>query len=116
MAYEYEVIVLDKAREFIASLPKKLEEKAYRTVNLLRQHGSLLLSPDSITIKSVKGLRELRVKQGSNICRLFYFHEKGRTYIVMSGYLKKEQKTSSREIMKAKKIMDKMKGEINGKV
>jgi len=37
-------------------------------------------------------LFELRVKHGSNICRLFYFYFRNNIYIVTSGYLKKDQK------------------------
>jgi phage-related protein len=47
------------------------------------------------------------VKQGSNICRLFYFHHKGTVYIVTSGFIKKENKTSKKELVKAEKIMNK---------
>nr|WP_232423399.1 type II toxin-antitoxin system RelE/ParE family toxin [Leptospira weilii] len=47
-------------------------------------------------MKGYSGLFELRIKQGSNIFRLFYFFEKERVVIITSGFVKKEQKTDKR--------------------
>ena len=47
---------------------------------------------------------ELRIKLGSDICRLFYFHWKGTIYVITSGYMKKTDKLDKREIEKAEKI------------
>jgi phage-related protein len=49
-------------------------------------------------------LRELRVKQGSNIIRMFYFAKEQMTYVVASGYVKKTDKTSRTEIDKAMRL------------
>jgi len=48
----------------------------------------------------------LRIIQGNNICRLFYFHWKDKIYIITSGYIKKTNKTNKREIEKAENIMN----------
>ena len=47
---------------------------------------------------------ELRIKLGSDICRLFYFYWKDKIYVVTSGYIKKTNKTDKRQIEKAIKI------------
>jgi phage-related protein len=104
---EYEVQILESATKFLRSLTLKLKAKAYRTIRLLEEFGPFLAEPHSKKIKGYKFLYELRVKQGSNICRFFYFHQKGKVYIVTSGYLKKDRKTSKSELVIADKIMKK---------
>jgi len=63
-----------------------------------------LAEPHSKKIKGYKSLYELRVKQGSDICRFFYFHQKGKIYIITSGYIKKDKKTSKSELLTADNI------------
>ena len=102
---EYEVQILESAVNFLRSLNLKLKAKAYRTILLLEEFGPFLAEPHSKKIKGYKSLYELRVKQGSNICRFFYFHQKGKVYIVTSGYIKKDSKTSKSELISAEKLM-----------
>ena len=45
-----------------------------------------------------------RVKVGTDICRIFYFHHKDTLYVATSGYIKKEMKTDHGEIEKAQKL------------
>lgn len=52
-----------------------------------------------------KGLYEIRVEHGSNIFRIFCFFDKGKIIVFLNGYQKKMQKTSSKEIMMANKLM-----------
>ena len=63
-----------------------------------------MAEPHSKKIKGYKSLYELRVKQGSDICRFFYFHQKGKIYIITSGYIKKDKKTSKSELLTADNI------------
>jgi len=102
---EYEVQLLESATSFLRSLNLKLRAKAYRTLRLLEEFGPFLAEPHSKKIKGYKSLYELRIKQGSNICRFFYFHQKGKVYIVISGYIKKDRKTSKSELISAEKLM-----------
>jgi phage-related protein len=62
--------------------------------------------PHSRKIVGTEDLYELRIQVGTNICRLFYFYYNGEIYIVLSGYIKKEQKTDRGEIDKALKLRD----------
>jgi phage-related protein len=105
---DFEVKVVDSAARFIALLPLKMSAKVQRTIGLLRQFGYNLTEPHSKKITGFESLRELRVKQGSDICRLFYFHLGSKTYIVTSGYIKKENKTNRIEIDRAVAIMKKV--------
>ena len=52
-----------------------------------------------------KGLYEIRVAHGRNIFRIFCFFDKGKIIVLLNGYQKKMQKTSSNEIMMANKLM-----------
>ncbi len=106
----YEVELMDPAIEFIQKLDVKMRAKVFRTVGLLERFGSQLPLPHAKMLKDCSGLKELRVKLGSNIVRLFYFHYKDRVYVVTSGYVKKEQKTDRREIERAIRIMNEFSG------
>ncbi len=56
-------------------------------VEITESAADFILSLDSKMQAKIKGsdfLYELRVKVGSNICRLFYFFWKNKTYIVTS--------------------------------
>ena len=108
---EYEVQILESAASFLKSLDIKLRAKAFRTLRLLEEFGPFLAEPHSKKIKGYKSLYELRVKQGSNICRFFYFHQKGKVYIVTSGYIKKDRKTSKSELISAENLMKQFKEE-----
>jgi phage-related protein len=99
---------------FIKNLDLKMRAKVYKTIELLKEFGPFLKEPHSKFITGIKKLQELRIKQGSNIVRLFYFHHKNKTYIITSGYIKKENKTSKKELAKAEKILNEIiKGESN---
>ena len=102
---EYEVKLLDPATDFVQKLAVKMRAKVMRTIELLEQFGPQLPAPHAKPLKGCGGLRELRVKQGSNIVRLFYFHHEGKMYVATSGYLKKTQKTNQREIARAMRLM-----------
>jgi phage-related protein len=103
----YQVNLTEGVIEFILSLPIKMQAKIQRTINLLEEFGYTLPEPHSKKIRSVDNLYELRVKVGSDICRLFYFHLKNKIYIITSGYIKKADKTDRQQIQKSINIMNK---------
>jgi phage-related protein len=51
-----------------------------------------------------EGLYEIRVKQGSDIFRIFCFFDEGKLIVLANGFQKKTQKTPKSEIEKAVKI------------
>lgn len=110
---DYEVSLLEPAENFLLSLEVKMKAKANRTIRLLQEFGPYLAEPHSKNIKGIKSLSELRVKQGNNICRFFYFHYKNKIYIVTSGFIKKDRKTSKKELKLAEKLMKKFMEESN---
>lgn len=97
----YEVNLSEEVVEFIVSLPIKMQAKIQRTIQLLEEFGYMLAEPHSKKLRSTENIYELRVKQGSNICRLFYFHWKDQIYVITSGYIKKTSKLDKKQIEKA---------------
>ena len=102
---DFTVRLLAPAYDFIESLPGKMQNKVYRSIDLLREFGYRLPEPYSKTLKGTPGLKELRVKLATDICRLFYFHHKEKVYVVTSGYVKKKDKTDKEEIDRALRLM-----------
>ena len=99
----YEVELLPPVMEFLRGIDAKMRAKAARTIELLRLFGPALPMPHA---KKLSGypLWEPRVKQGSNIIRMFYFAKDGTTYVITSGFAKKSDKTSRSEIEKALRL------------
>jgi phage-related protein len=56
-------------------------------------------------IEGQKGLYEIRVEYSSNIFRMFCCFDKGKIVVLLNGYQKKSNKTSSKEIEMANKLM-----------
>ncbi|MCP5051889.1 MAG: type II toxin-antitoxin system RelE/ParE family toxin [bacterium] len=108
---KFEVELLEQAVEFLLSLPVKMQAKAQRTIELLKEFGYQLPEPHSKKLTGVKDLYELRVKHGSDICRFFYFHWKGKIYIITAGNTKKTNKTDQNQIDRAVRLMTKIKKE-----
>ena len=57
------------------------------------------------SIEGVKGLFEIRIEYESNIYRIFCCFDKGNLIALFNGFQKKTQKTPSKELEKAEKIM-----------
>jgi phage-related protein len=100
----FEVKVLPPAHEFIRGLNPKMRAKVFRGIDLLKLFGFRLSEPHVKTLKNAEGLKELRVKVASDICRLFYFHYKEKLYVCTSGYIKKTDKLDEQEIQRALRI------------
>ena len=55
-------------------------------------------------LEGTDGLYEIRVKQGSEIFRIFCFFDEGQLLVLANGYQKKSQRTPKSEIEKALRI------------
>ncbi len=104
---DYEVIFYDKpdgtepVKEFLLSLDKKMRTKLLVEIHMLASNGPELREPYSKYVN--EGIFELRAKSGSDISRVLYFFMVGRRIILTNGFIKKSQKTPSREIERAKR-------------
>jgi len=68
---QYQVLLLEPAHRFIAGLDAKFKAKVLRAIDLLEDFGPYLAMPHARKLKG-HNMWELRVKLGSDICRLFY--------------------------------------------
>jgi len=58
-------------------------------------------------VKHIKEkLWELRIKSASDISRIFYFVHTGKDLVLLHGFIKKTQKTPSKEIQTANKYLE----------
>ena len=90
---------------FIEGLGPKMKAKVLRTIDLLEEFGPFLREPHSKKIKGTKELFELRIKQGSDAVRMFYFYFKDNVYVLTSGLIKKTNKIERNQIKKAEALM-----------
>lgn len=58
------------------------------------------------SIEGVKGLFEIRIEYEGNIYRIFCCFDRGNLVILFNGFQKKSQKTPTKELVKAEKIME----------
>jgi len=55
-------------------------------------------------LTGTEGLFEIRVQVGNNIYRIFCFFDKGNLVILLTGFQKKSQKITRKEIKKAERL------------
>ena len=103
---KFEIEVYQKANgdvpfdDFLEALPKKLQAKVIRDVELLEQCGNSLREPYSKHLSD--GIYELRTKVSTDITRSLYFFFDGRRIVITHGFIKKQSKTPQSEIDRAK--------------
>jgi phage-related protein len=94
--------------EFLESLSTKMRAKAIREIDLLEEFGILLPKPHARDIEGekYKGLWELRIKVATDIARTFYFLASGNKFVLLHGFIKKDEKTPVSELEIARKRME----------
>ncbi|MBC7556900.1 MAG: type II toxin-antitoxin system RelE/ParE family toxin [Chryseobacterium sp.] len=90
--------------DFFETLTEKVKDKVdevlFMTTILERVPSKFFKS-----IVGVKGLFEIRIEYESNIYRIFCCFDKGNLVVLFNGFQKKTQKTPTKELKKAEKIM-----------
>ncbi len=89
--------------EFFVKQREKVQDKITWTLELIELLEKI---PETYLkhLENTDGLYEIRVKQGSDIFRIFCFFDKGKLIVLTNGFQKKEQKIPKKEIEKALKI------------
>ena len=105
MNEKFRTVVLYKNHfaDFFAEQRQKVNDKIVWTLKLVEELPRI----SETYLKSLEeadGLFEIRIKQGSDIFRIFCFFDAGKLIILMNGFEKKTQKTPKQEIEKALKI------------
>lgn len=88
---------------FFVKQREKVQDKITWTLELI-EHLEQIPETYLKHLENTDGLYEIRVKQGSDIFRIFCFFDKGKLIVLANGFQKKEQKTPKKEIEKALKI------------
>lgn len=94
----------EPVKNYLNSLPDKQRAKVLRDLQLLEEFGPALGMPSVRNLGDK--LLELRVKQGTNISRVFFITWTGREIVLLNGFTKKSQKTPPGEIQKALRLRD----------
>lgn len=90
-------------KDFIDHLSFKAQRKFFAKIELLEEYGPRLPEPHA---KKLTGdLYELRFEAETVGVRIIYFFYTGNKIILLSGFIKKTQKTPRREIESADKRM-----------
>jgi phage-related protein len=89
--------------DFFVKQREKVQDKITWTLELI-EHLEKIPETYLKHLENTDGLYEIRVKQGSDIFRIFCFFDKGKLIVLANGFQKKEQKTPKKEIEKALKI------------
>lgn len=86
--------------DFYRKQREKVKQKIIWTLELIEDVDHV---PEKYLkhLTDTNGLYEIRVKQGSDIFRIFCFFDKGNLILLMNGFQKKTQKTPQKEIDKA---------------
>lgn len=85
--------------EFLGALDAKAKSKVINTLDLLKEFGVKVGPPKVEKIRGTE-LWELRILGKDNI-RIFYVTKIGRSFLLIHGFIKKKQKTDTREIKTA---------------
>ena len=86
--------------EFILGLDNKMKAKTMWIIDLLEEYGPYLRWPYAEYLEDE--VYELRIRQSTDITRVFYFFYNGRRIILTNGFVKKTQKTPASELKLAK--------------
>lgn len=107
MEYEVEYVELENNEkpfeEFILSLTLKERAKIFETINyFLKLKNNNLTIKDKLSKHLDSRIFELRTYLSNKIARTLYFYQKGAKIVITHGFIKKSQKTPTKEIEKAK--------------
>ena len=86
-------------KKFIDNLSEKYQAKVYNTFELLAEFGTRLRLPHAKKIVNTP-LWELRVL-GEKSLRFFYIAKIRKSFLLLHGFIKKQQKTPKKEIKTA---------------
>lgn len=91
--------------DFFSSQRPKVQDKIVWTLKLIEEFQQV---PEKYlkSMKGADGLFEIRIKQGSDIFRIFCIFDEGNLIVLFNAFQKKTQKTPKREIKKALKIKE----------
>ena len=97
------------AKNQIYRFPKKIQAKLIDIMEMMIKLGPNLGKPHTYPFGD--GLFEIRAKGKEGIGRSFFCYEKGKLIIILHSFIKKTEKTPSKEIKIAKRRMKEVKND-----
>jgi phage-related protein len=91
--------------DFIDPLSAREKAKIGRYIELLEEYGLTLREPYVKSIQGHRKLWELRIPVNPRTCRIFYFHYRENTLVMLHAFWKKAAKTPRKELDIADKRM-----------
>lgn len=101
--YRYIETYKNYFEQFFVKQDQKVKDKIIWTLELIEDIEHV---PKTYLDKVEDKLYEIRIKQSSNIFRIFCFFDKQKLVITINGFQKKTRKTPKKEIKKARLIME----------
>ena len=95
----------EPVKDFILSQPEGAIAEIIHVLDLLYTFNIMLGSPYVRKVHK-SGIRELRIKHGSDIYRIFFFAHTGQKFILLHAIMKKEDKIPPRDIELAARRMN----------
>ena len=105
MKYREVITYKDYFEEFFKKLSRKVQDKIIKVLDILETVERVPITYLKY-IEGTNGLFEVRVQLGSDIFRIFCCFDGNRLVVLFSGFQKKTQKTPSKEIDRAVRIMN----------
>ncbi len=105
MKYREVVTYKDYFDDFFKKQSRKVQDKIIKILDILETVERVPITYLKY-IEGSNGLFEVRVQLGSDIFRIFCCFDGNRLVVLFSGFQKKTQKTPTKEIERALRIMD----------
>ncbi|MCI5912204.1 MAG: type II toxin-antitoxin system RelE/ParE family toxin [Prevotella sp.] len=105
MKYREVITYKDYFEEFFKKQSRKVRDKIIKVLDILETVERVPITYLKY-IEGTNGLFEVRVQLGSDIFRIFCCFDGNRLVVLFSGFQKKTQKTPSKEIDRAVRIMN----------
>ena len=105
MKYREVITYKDYFEEFFKKQARKVQAKIIKVLDILETVERVPITYLKY-IEGTNGLFEVRVQLGSDIFRIFCCFDGNRLVVLFSGFQKKTQKTPSKEIDRAVRIMN----------
>ena len=105
MKYSEVITYKDYFEEFFKKQSRKVQDKIIKVLDILETVERVPITYLKY-IEGTNGLFEVRVQLGSDIFRIFCCFDGNRLVVLFSGFQKKTQKTPSKEIDRAVRIMN----------
>lgn len=100
--YRYIETYKDYFEQFFEKQDQKVKDKIIWTLELIEDIEHV---PKTYLDIIEDKLYEIRIKQGTNIFRIFCFFDEKKLVIIINGFQKKTRKSPKKDIIKARSIM-----------